>query len=211
MALMHVLETLRRRAPVSYRLVGVTIDPGFPGFPAEAIGDYFRAWGMPFYCEKTFINEILKEKRRRSSWCSFCARLRRGILYTVAQRLGCNKIALGHHLDDFIETLLLNQFYSGRLAAMSPRLLADNGVQTVVRPLAYVEERVVEEYVWTEGIPVFEASCPALARKDHKRRQIKELIAGLEVENPQLKRSLRNAMGNVQPRHLWDLRLQKGT
>ncbi|MBN2429725.1 MAG: tRNA 2-thiocytidine(32) synthetase TtcA [Deltaproteobacteria bacterium] len=209
MALMRVLEKLRQRAPVSYRLIGVTIDPGFPGFPAAAIGDYFNRQGMPFHCEKTVINEILAEKRRReSSWCSFCARLRRGILYTVAQRLGCNKIALGHHLDDFIETLLLNQFYSGTIAAMSPKLLADNGIQTVIRPLAYVEERAVEEFVREEDIPVFESSCPALENKDRKRQRTKELIANLEAEIPQLKRSLRNALGNVQPRHLWDLRLK---
>ena len=210
MALMRILETLQQRAPISYQLIAVTIDPGFPGFPAAEIGQYFQQKRVPFYCEKTAINEILAEKRRKdSSWCSFCARLRRGILYTVARKLNCNKIALGHHLDDFIETLLLNQFYSGTIAAMSPKLLADNGIQTVIRPLAYVEEKVIAEFVGEEGIPVFESSCPALEDKEQKRQGIKKLIGDLEMEIPHLKRSLMNAMGNVQPRHLWDLNLNE--
>jgi len=210
MVLLRILEILQERAPVSYQLLGVIIDPGFPGFPSRAIGEYLHQRGTLFHCEKTAINEILVEKRRReSSWCSFCARLRRGILYTVAERLNCNKIALGHHLDDFIETLLLNQFYSGTIAAMSPKLLADNGMQTVIRPLAYVEERVIEAYVQEEGIPVFESSCPAYEGKEQKRQRIKKLVNDLEVEIPYLKRSLLNAMGNVQPRHLWDRKLKK--
>jgi tRNA 2-thiocytidine biosynthesis protein TtcA len=209
MALMRILEVLQQRAPISYEMIGVTIDPGFPGFPSREIGDYFRQKGLLFYCEKTSIKEILEEKRRgKSSWCSFCARLRRGILYTVAQRLNCNKIALGHHLDDFIETLLLNQFYSGTIAAMSPKLLADNGIHTVIRPLAYVEEKVIEEFVAEEGIPVFESSCPALEDKEQKRQRIKKLIGDLEIEIPYLKKSLMNAMENVQPRHLWDKSLK---
>lgn len=210
MVLMRILETLRRRAPISYELIGVTIDPGFSGFPSQEIEGYWRQEKIPFYCEKTSISEILEEKHRLgSSWCSFCARLRRGILYTVGHRLNCNKIALGHHLDDFIETLLLNQFYSGTIAAMSPRLLADNGIQTVIRPFAYVEERVIERCVDEESIPVFPSSCPAHQGKDRQRQRIKELIATLEDGIPCLKQSLTNAMGNVQPRHLWDPRLKK--
>jgi len=207
MALMLVLESLRRKAPIPYDLIGVTIDPGFAGFPSTQIGGFFRQMGWRLHIEKTDIRFILEAKLRPgSSPCSFCARLRRGILYTTAQGLCCNKVALGHHLDDFIETLLLNQFYSGTLAAMSPRMLADNGRQTVIRPLVYVEEEEIRTLIRQAGLPVFENSCPARI-EDQKRQAIKALIAELREDIPYIKESLLNALRNVQPRHLADRRL----
>jgi tRNA 2-thiocytidine biosynthesis protein TtcA len=207
LTLMAVLEELRRRAPVPYQLVGVCIDPGFAGFPADEIAAFCAGRGWSFHVEKSDIRLILETRLRPgSSPCSFCARLRRGILYTAAQRLGCNKVALGHHLDDFIETLLLNQFYSGTLAAMSPRMLADNGCQTVIRPLIYVEEKEIRQALAEEGLPVFDHPCPARV-EDQKRQRIKALIAELQREIPYIKESLLNALRNVQPRHLADGRL----
>ena len=207
LALMLVLEELRKRAPIRYELIGVTIDPAFPGFPAAAIGAFLASRGLAFHIEKTDIAAVLEAKLRPgSSPCSFCARLRRGILYTTAERLGCNKVALGHHLDDFIETLLLNQFFSGTLAAMSPRMLADNGRQTVIRPFFTVEEQEISRLVQEEGVPVFENPCPARV-EDQKRPRIKKLIEELRGEIPYLKESLLHALQNVQPRHLADGRL----
>ena len=207
LALMAVLEELRKRAPVSYELIGITIDPGFPGFPAEAIAAFFHGRGWELNVEKSDIRLVLEAKLRPgSSPCSFCARLRRGILYTVAERFACNKVALGHHLDDFIETLLLNQFFSGTLAAMSPRMLADNGRQTVIRPLVYVEEEEIRRLIEEEGLTVFENPCPARI-EDQKRQRIKTLISQLRREIPFIKESLLNSLRNVQPRHLADRRL----
>lgn len=207
LALMVVLQELRRRAPIPYQLVGVTIDPGFSGFPAAAIAAFFKARGWQIQVEKTDIRLILEAKLRPgSSPCSFCARLRRGILYTAAQHLGCNKVALGHHLDDFIETLLLNQFYSGTLAAMSPRMLADNGRQTVIRPLFYVAEEEIRRLVEEQELPLFENPCPARI-EDQKRQRIKALVAELQKEIPFIRESLANSLRNVQPRHLADERL----
>ena len=206
--LLHILDSLRRRAPIRYELVAVNVDPGFSGYRKDLIEAHLRAHGFPYHFESTDCSAIIDAKLRPgSSYCAFCARLRRGVLYSVADRLGCNKLALGHHLDDFIETLLLNQFYIGTLAAMSPRLLADNGRHTVIRPLVYVEEARIVEFAKRNAFPIACCSCPVVGAADQKRQRMKQLITELAKENPQLRRSLIGALGNVQPRHLMDPRL----
>jgi len=155
--------------------------------------------------ETTNAFSIIEEKRRPgSSYCAFCARLRRGALYMVADQLGCNKIALAHHLDDFIETLLLNQFYVGTLGAMSPKLLADNGRHTVIRPFVYVEEQDIIAYCRSNAFPVICCSCPVAGRGDLQRQKMKRLIGELAAENPHLKRSMMAALGNIHPQQLLD-------
>ena len=208
-SLLHILERLRRRAPVRYELVAVNVDAGYPGYRTEVIEEHLRAHGFIYRMQSTDCYRIIEEKRRPgSSYCSFCARLRRGVLYTLAEELGCNKIALGHHLDDFIETLLLNQFYVGTLAAMSPKLLADNGRQTVIRPLVYVEESDIIAFTARNAFPVVCCACPVCGVVDQKRQRMKGLIRELAKENPHLKRSLLGALGNVHPRHLLDRNLK---
>lgn len=208
-SLLHIMESLRRRSPVKYELVAVNVDSGFPGYRREVVEAHLREHSFTYRMEPTDCYRIIEEKRRPgSSYCSFCARLRRGVLYSVAEALGCNKIALGHHLDDFIETLLLNQFYVGTLAAMSPKLLADNGRQTVIRPFVYVEERDIIEFTRINGFPVICCACPVCGVVDQKRKRMKRLIAELARENPHLKRSMLGALGNVHPRHLLDKNLK---
>lgn len=208
--LLHILEALRRRAPVKYELVAVTIDSGYPGFRSDVIASYLREQGYVHHLETTDHYDIIREKRRPgSSYCSICARLKRGVLYTLAQKLGCNKLALGHHLDDFVETLLLNQFFVGTLKAMAPRMLADNGETTVIRPLVYVEEREIIPFARENRFPVVCCSCPVCGTADLQRRRMKKLLAELEKENPAVKRSLLRALGNVQPRYLLDRELQR--
>jgi len=208
-SLLHILDALRRRSPVPYELVAVNVDAGYPGFRKHVIEEHLEEYGFPYRMESTDCYRIIEEKRRPgSSYCSFCARLRRGVLYTVAQELGCNKIALGHHLDDFIETLLLNQFYVGTLAAMSPKLLADNGKQTVIRPFVYVEEQDIIAFTRANAFPVICCACPVCGVVDQKRKRMKRLIAELAKENPHLKRSMIGALGNVHPRHLLDRSLK---
>jgi tRNA 2-thiocytidine biosynthesis protein TtcA len=207
--LLHLLDSLRRRAPVRYELVAVNVDAGYPGYRREVLERHLRQYGFDFRMETTNCYQIIEAKRRPgSSYCSFCARLRRGVLYSLADELGCNKIALGHHLDDFIETLLLNQFYVGTLAAMSPKLLADNGRHTVIRPLVYVEEAEIIDFVRRQGLPVICCACPVCGQVDQKRKRMKRLIRDLAAENPHLRRSLIGALGNVHPRHLLDQTLQ---
>lgn len=209
-SLLHIMESLRRRSPVKYELVAVNVDSGFPGYRKEVVETHLQEHGFAYRMEPTDCYRIIEEKRRPgSSYCSFCARLRRGVLYTVAEELGCNKIALGHHLDDFIETLLLNQFYVGTLAAMSPKLLADNGLQTVIRPFVYVEEKDIIAFTRANGFPVICCACPVCGVVDQKRKRMKRLIADLAKENPHLKRSMLGALGNVHPRHLLDKSLKE--
>ncbi len=204
-ALLHILDQLRRRAPVKFELIAVNVDAGFPDYRKDVLEDYLRACGFQVHMEATNCLQIIEEKRRPgSSYCAFCARLRRGVLYTVADRLGCNKIALGHHLDDFIETLLLNQFYAGKLAAMSPKLLADNKRHTVIRPLVYVEESDIIKLAHQNEFPVIDCGCPMMGQEDQKRERMKRLLTELHKENRYLKSSMLRALSNVCPRHLLD-------
>jgi len=206
--LLHVLEALRRKAPVSFELIAVNVDPGFPGYRKDLLESYLQSHAFSYHMEAAGFSDIIADKLRPgTSYCSFCARLRRGVLYTLADRLDCNKIALGHHLDDVIETLLLNQFYEGRLAAMSPRLLADNGRHTVIRPLVYVEEQAIIELSGRGKFPVISCSCPVCDQNDQTRQEMKRLVEELSRRIPDVRRSLLRALGNVQPRHLLDISL----
>lgn len=208
--LLHMLEALRRRAPIRFRLTAVNIDIGFPGYRADIIEEHLRECGFAYRMVATECFRIIEQKLTPgSSFCSFCARLRRGVLYTEAQVLGCNKIALGHHLDDFIETLLLNQFFVGTIAAMSASMLADNGIHMVIRPLVYVEEKDIAAFSAEQNFPVVSCSCPTDVRTDVNRRRMKELLAQLEVEFPGIKHSLIASLRKVQPRHLLDKTLMR--
>ena len=208
--LLHLLEALRRRAPIKYELMAINIDSGYPGFRSDIIAQHLQENGFRHHIEKTDHYGLITEKRRPgSSYCSICARFKRGALYTLAHQYGCNKLALGHHLDDFVETLLLNQFFVGTLKAMAPSMLADNGETTVIRPLVYVEEREIISFSRTNGFPVVCCCCPVCGKADHQRKKMKRLLTELEKENPFVKKSLLTALANVQPRHLLDRQLRK--
>jgi tRNA 2-thiocytidine biosynthesis protein TtcA len=203
--LLQMLAALRERAPISFELVAATVDSGFPGFRSDLIVGHLQRLGIPHHLEETDHYDIIRSARRPgSSFCSFCARLKRGVLYTTARRLGCNKLALGHHTDDFIETLLLNQFFVGSLKAMSARMLADDGLTTVIRPLVYVAEKDIVSHVADCGWNVTSCACPLSGPTDQQRQRMKRLIGDLERENPFIRRSLLAALANVQPRHLLD-------
>lgn len=207
--LLHILDELRRRAPIKYELVAITIDSGYPGFRSGVIVNHLKENGFEYHLEDAGHYDIIKEKRRPdSSYCSICARLKRGALYTLAKKFGCNKLALGHHLDDFIETLLLNQFFVGSLKAMAPSMLADNSETTVIRPLVYVEEKEIIQFARENQFPVVCCCCPVCGSADMQRKNMKRLLADLQKNIPHVKRSLLRALANVHPRHLLDRRLQ---
>jgi tRNA 2-thiocytidine biosynthesis protein TtcA len=208
--LLHVLETLRKKAPIRYELIAVNVDAGYPGFRKDIIEEHLQQHQFAYHLQTTQSYRVIEEKRNpNSSYCAFCARLRRGVLYKLAGELRCNKIALGHHLDDFIETLLLNQFYAGTLAAMSAKMLADNGQQTVIRPLVYVEERDISAYSELAEYPLVCCSCPVAGGEEQQRQRMKLLIKGLAQEIPQIRNSMISALGNVHPRHLLDPGLKR--
>ena len=201
--LLHVLERLRRRAPVSFSLIAVTVHPGFPGFQTGLMEEYLRAHNFEYRIISAPIHELMLEKLTSDDTpCALCARIRRGVLYTQARELGCTKIALGHHREDFIETLLLNQFYNGKIKAMAPLLIADNGLNVVIRPLVYVPEDDIIRYATSAGFPIACCACPACGDPDLKRGKIKTLLAGLEQGHPGIKASLLAALADVELRHL---------
>jgi tRNA 2-thiocytidine biosynthesis protein TtcA len=201
--LLRVLTRLQERAPISFSLVAVTVHTGFPGFETGLIEAYLREQGCDYRIVKAPVHELMLEKLGPDDTpCSLCARIKRGVLYTQARELDCTRIALGHHREDFIETLLLNQFYNGKIKAMSPLLAADDGRTIVIRPLVYVPEDEIISYASGAGFPITCCACPACGDQDLKRAQIKRLLLTLEREQPGIKASLLAALGNVESRHL---------
>lgn len=205
-----VLEDLRRRAPVPFELIAVNIDSGYPGYRTDVIEGFFQQHGFCYRMVPSEHYDIIKEKRRPgSSFCSICSRLKRGALYETAQTLGCNKLALGHHQDDFIETLLLNQFFVGSLKSMSASMLADNGIITVIRPLVYLAEQDIIAFSHQAELPVVCCCCPVCGTADMQRKRMKRLLTELQVDIPHVKSSLLKALSNVHPRHLLDTSLRR--
>ena len=201
--LLSMLETLRQRAPVSFSLVAVTVHPGFPGFQTEGIEAYLQEHCYEHRIAHAPVHDLLIEKLSPDDTpCALCSRIKRGVLYTQARDLGCTKIALGHHRDDFIETLLLNQFFNGSIKAMSPLLRADDGENVVIRPLVYVPEEDIVRFAAEAGFPITCCACPACGDTDQKRVQIKKLLAELEQAHPGIKANLLASLGNVDLRHL---------
>jgi tRNA 2-thiocytidine biosynthesis protein TtcA len=207
-ALINILDELRRRAPISFSLVAVTVDSGYDGYRHDLIARTCEARGWDYRIEHTEIGEAIDDILDASDTpCSLCARLRRGVLYRMAGEVGATKIALGHHLDDFIETLLLNLFFAGALKAMPARLVSDNGRYVVVRPLVYVTEAEARQYAKANDLPIVGCCCRACGDLSLQRQRAKRLIAELEVEHPEIKQSMIRALGNVATRHLLDRRL----
>lgn len=202
--LLDALRTLQKRAPISFELLAVTVNPHIPQFPAETLRAYFEAEGVPYHIEDQDIYSIIQKLiPEGKSVCSLCARLRRGVLYRLAGELGCTKIALGHHMDDIVGTLLLNLFYGGRLKAMPPVLRSDDGKHTVIRPLAYVREYETEKFAKLRGYPLAPKGLCG-AGENLKRQEIKELMKGWDREFPGRVYNLFMSLQRVSPSHLMD-------
>ena len=207
-ALIQILEVLRQRAPIDFSIVAVNVDSGYEGYQHDLVARTCEERGWEFHHVKTSIGETIDTVLDADATpCSLCARLRRGVLYRMAGEVGATKIALGHHADDFVETLLLNVFFAGALKAMPARLRSDDGRHVVIRPLVYVLESEAREYAKAADLPIIGCCCPACGDLSLQRQRIKRLIMDLEREHPDLKQSLLKSLGNVQPRHLLDRRL----
>lgn len=207
-ALIQVLDVLRRRAPINFTIVAVNVDSGYEGYQHRAVAGACAARGWEFVSEHTAIGAVIDDKLDADQTpCSLCARLRRGVLYRMADQVGATKIALGHHLDDFVETLLLNLFFAGALKAMPARLVSDNRRHVVIRPLVYVTEAEARAYAKENDLPIIGCCCPACGDLGLQRQRVKRLLMELEREHPNVKGSMIKALANVMPRHLLDRRL----
>jgi tRNA 2-thiocytidine biosynthesis protein TtcA len=204
--LLDILISLQRSAPVPFELLAVNLDQKQPGFPEHVLPDYLTRLQVPFQIieQDTYsvVKRVIPEGR---TMCGLCSRLRRGALYRFAAENGCTKIALGHHRDDIVETLFLNLFFGGRLKAMAPKLLSDDGRQIVIRPLAYVAERDIARYARGRNFPII--PCTLCGSQDNMQRvTIKKMLAEWERDFPGRTESIFSALRHVEPEHLADLR-----
>ena len=202
--LLDILLTLRKRAPIDFKIVAMNLDQKQPGFPEEVLPTYLKNLGVDFHIEAQDTYSIVKAKiPEGKTTCSLCSRLRRGIIYRVAGELGANKIALGHHRDDMIETLFLNMFFGGKLKAMPPKLVTDKGDHIVIRPLAYCAEKDIARYARGMEFPII--PCNLCGSQENLQRQnIKEMLTNWEHEYPGRSQTIFTAMQNVKPSHLLD-------
>jgi len=205
--LLEVLLALRSRAPIDFELVAVNLDQKQPGFPAQVLPEYLTRRGVPFRIETqdtySIVTRVIAPGK---TMCSLCSRLRRGILYRLASELRATKIALGHHRDDILGTFFLNLFYGGRLKAMPPKLVSDDGHHVVIRPLAYVKEADLARYAQVRQFPII--PCNLCGSQDNlKRQEVKRMLLEWERKHPGRVENTFNALARVTPSHLMDASL----
>jgi len=204
--LLDILRSLQRAAPVRFELLAVNLDQKQPGFPQEVLPGYLGGLGVPFHVieQDTYsvVRRVIPEGR---TMCGLCSRLRRGALYRFAAEHGVTKIALGHHRDDIVETLFLNLFFGGRLKAMAPKLLSDDGRHVVIRPLAYVAERDIARFARGRAFPLIPCKLCG-SQENMQRRTVKQMLAAWERDFPGRTESIFSALRHIEPAHLADPR-----
>ena len=203
-AMLDILMKLRERAPINFEIVAVNLDQKQPNFPAEILPNYLKSLGVQYHIEEQDTYSIVKRViPEGKTTCGLCSRLRRGILYRVADELGATKIALGHHRDDILETLMLNMFYAGKLKGMPPKLRSDDGKHIVIRPLAYVPEKLLERYAADMNFPII--PCDLCGSQPNLQRQVmKEMLRDWEKKHPGRVENLFRSMHHIVPSHLMD-------
>ncbi|MBU2876358.1 MULTISPECIES: tRNA 2-thiocytidine(32) synthetase TtcA [Alteromonadaceae] len=205
--MLDILMFLQKIAPIKFEIIAVNLDQKQPGFPAEILPNYLQELQVPFEIVTEDTYSIVKDKiPEGKTTCSLCSRLRRGILYKTATRLGATKIALGHHRDDMLETLFLNMFYGGRLKSMPPKLVSDDGKQMVIRPLAYCAEKEITQYSDLIEFPIIPCNLCG-SQENLQRKVIKNMLVDWNKRFPGRIESMFRAMQNVVPSHLADSEL----
>ena len=205
--LLSCLLALRARAPVDFRIVAMNLDQKQPGFPDHVLPEYFESIGVEYRIVTEDTYSIVKDKiPEGKTTCSLCSRLRRGIIYRTAKEIGATRIALGHHRDDMLETLFLNMFFGGKIKAMPPKLVSDDGKHVVIRPLAYCTEADIARFARTMDFPIIPCNLCG-SQENAQRKQIKNMLQGWARDYPGRIESLATSLKNVVPSHLADARL----
>ncbi len=205
--MLSVLLALQKRAPVKFDIIAMNLDQKQPGFPAEVLPRYFAALGVPYRIVEADTYAVVKEKiPEGKTTCALCSRLRRGVIYRVAKELGANKIALGHHRDDIVETFFLNLFFGGKMKAMPPKLATDDGQHIVIRPLAYCREADIVTYARAQAYPIIPCNLCG-SQENLQREKIKQMLVQWEREVPGRVDNIFRALSNVVPSHLADTQL----
>jgi tRNA 2-thiocytidine biosynthesis protein TtcA len=203
-AMLDILLKLRERAPIDFEIIAVNLDQKQPGFPAEILPNYLKALGVQYHIENQDTYSIVKRVvPEGKTTCGLCSRLRRGILYRVADELGATKIALGHHRDDILETLMLNMFFAGKLKGMPPKLRSDDGKHIVIRPLAYVPEKLLERYAVDMNFPIIPCNLCG-SQPNLQRGAMKDMLREWEKKHPGRIENLFRSMHHIVPSHLMD-------
>jgi tRNA 2-thiocytidine biosynthesis protein TtcA len=206
-AMLMILLALQERAPIDFKLIAMNLDQKQPGFPADVLPAYFEKLGVDYRIVNADTYSIVKEKiPEGKTTCSLCSRLRRGVIYTTAKELGANKIALGHHRDDIVETLFLNLFFGAKMKAMPPKLATNDKQNVVIRPLAYCSEKDIASYARQMAFPII--PCDLCGSQENLQRQkIKDMLQDWEREQPGRINNIFRAIGNIEPSHLADFNL----
>lgn len=206
-AMLMILLALQERAPIDFKLIAMNLDQKQPGFPADVLPAYFEKLGVDYRIVNADTYSIVKEKiPEGKTTCSLCSRLRRGVIYTTAKELGANKIALGHHRDDIVETLFLNLFFGAKMKAMPPKLATNDKQNVVIRPLAYCSEKDIASYARQMAFPII--PCDLCGNQENLQRQkVKDMLQDWEREQPGRINNIFRAIGNVEPSHLADFNL----
>ncbi len=214
--MLDILLSLQKSAPISFELIAVNLDQKQPGFPEHVLPAYLDALGIEYYIlERDTYSVVKRVIPEGKTTCGLCSRLRRGTLYGFAEEIGAQKIALGHHRDDIVETLFLNLFFQGSLKAMPPKLLSDDGKNVIIRPLAYCKESDIERFAQAREFPII--PCNLCGSQDHLQRvQVKDMLAQWEREYPGRVETIFKALGNISPsqladRNLFDFATLRGT
>jgi tRNA 2-thiocytidine biosynthesis protein TtcA len=203
-AMLDILLKLKARAPIHFDIVAVNLDQKQPGFPEHVLPEYLAKTGVPFHIENQDTYSIVKRViPEGKTTCGLCSRLRRGILYRVADELGATKIALGHHRDDMLQTFFLNMFFAGKLKSMPPKLVSDDGKHIVIRPLAYVAEKDLIRWAEHRQFPIIPCTLCG-SQENLQRKQVAEMLREWEKKTPGRSENMFTALQNVVPSHLLD-------